>query len=443
MKKQFTALAFKRSTALLQVGALLLASLLPAILLSGTAHGAQLTSRYVDLSSVQSSGGDSSEGSGRDGADAAGQDVTYTVGFTTATLNDVEAVVIDFCSNSPITGLACTAPTGFDVNEGTLALANQTGTGGNDFSIDAATDANTLVLSRTALNIAASTAVEFDLGTTAAGDGITNPTLISGNPYGTFYARILVYDTLATAQAYASATPGAFIDDGGIAMAIANELTITARVQEVLQFCVGTTDAATTNDCNDISGTSIDLGVVDSTTPTISATDAALAMIRTNASNGASVYYKTELDAASSSGQLQIAGQTCSGTSQADACFNSAVGSGTTAAPVGQDITNAAEAFGMTLTGVDTSNGGQTTNLARDAAYDGDGSTSGGCTAADAGTNESCWAWASSGDFDRIATSSNVLDDEMLQIAFAAVAAPTTPTGLYTTTANFVATSTF
>jgi hypothetical protein len=411
-----------RVTALVQAAVLAVSVMAPLSLLMGSASAAQLTARYVDLSSVQSSGGNNTEGSGRDGGDAFGQDVTYTVGFTTSTLNDTEAIVIDFCSNSPIAGDACTAPTGFDVNEGTLALANQTGLGGNNFSIDAATDANTLVLSRSALNISASTAVELDLGTTAAANGITNPTV-----NGTFYARIITYDTLATGQAYTSASPGAYIDDGGIAMSIANELTITARVQEVLQFCVGSTDANSASDCTDISGTAINLGVVESSTVASSADTAGKAMIRTNANSGAVIYYKAEQN--TTSGKLKVAGAACSGVTLTDQCFNS---TGTTQ----NTITAGTEEFGMTLTNVDTSNGGATTNLACDAEYNGDGTCNGAGTYTD-------YAWDDSGSFDTIATSSSVLDDEMITMKFAATASPTTPTGLYTVTANFVATSTF
>jgi hypothetical protein len=400
------------------------ASLLPAMLLTGQASGAQLTARYVDLSSVQSSGGNNTEGSGRDGGDAAGQDVTYTVGFTTSTLNDTEAVVIDFCSDSPITATTCTAPTGFDVNEGTLALANQTGTGANTFSINAATDTNTLVLQRTALNISASTAVEFDLGTTAAGNGITNPTV-----NGTFYARILTYDTLATATAYTSAVPGAYIDDGGVAMAIANELTISARVQEVLQFCVGSTYTGTSvpaDDCTDISGTAINLGILESTvtTATVAGTDGK-AMIRTNANSGAVMYYKAEQN--TSSGKLKVAGATCSGSVFTDQCINSV---GTTQAAISAGTEN----FGMALTSLTTANGTVATTLTCDTQY----LSPSTCTAA-----PTAYAWDDSGSFDTIASSTSVLDDVMVNLRFAGTASATTPTGLYSVTANFVATATF
>jgi hypothetical protein len=388
------------------------------------------------------SGNQTSEGSGRDGGDTAGQDVTYRVGFDVATAhNNLEGIVVEFCSNSPIIGDPCTAPTGFNLNVGApLAITNVTGLTGT-WAIDGASDANTLILTNaTGTTLSALDTVAFDLGTSAAADGITNPTV-----NGTFYGRIVTYDDTANAAGYTSADPaavGAQIDDGGIALAVTNELTISARVQEILEFCVGTTDANVASNCTDISGTDIDLGVVDSSAVGTNTASPAFALIRTNAFYGASVFYKAEQEA--TSGKLKIAGASCTdNVSELDRCFNSAIGTGTTSAPVGQAIAAGDEAFGMTLIGIDTSNGGATTNLSRNTAYDGNGSTGGSCTAADAGTNEPCWAWADAGVFDTIAGSGSVIDYEMAQIAFAATAAPTTPTGLYTVTANFVATATY
>jgi hypothetical protein len=407
---------FARSNAFVFAVVIAASALLPLSLLIGSADAAQLTNRRIDLSANQTS-----EGSGRDSGDAAGLDVTYRVAFTTATLGDLEGLVIDFCSNSPIVGDACTAPTGFNTNDSTLVLANQTGITG--WAIDAASTANTLILTRTTSSVAASTAFTIDLGSTGGADGITNPSV-----NGTFYGRMITFEDAVDAQSYDSSNvnpnnPGASLDDGGVALAVANELTITARVQEVLQFCVGTTDAASTNDCNDISGVDINLGVVDSSTEQISDLDEGLAMIRTNAFNGAVIYYKAEQN--NGSGSLKVAGATCSGVSTTDQCFNSA---GTTAS----SIVAGTEEFGMTATAVNTTNSSApTANLVRDAEYAGDG------------TAGSDWAWDDSGNFDTIASSSTVVDDEMLELAFAATASPTTPTGLYTVTANFVATATF
>ena len=392
----------------------------PILMSSGTAHGAQLTSRSIDMS-----GNATSEGSGRDGGDAYGQDVTYRVSFTIPTTGNVGGLVIDFCNSAtgPITGTACTAPTGFDINKATLALANQSGI--TDWSIDTGeSSASLLVLNRTAASVTGPQAIVFDLGTSAASDGITNPTTT-----GTFYARILTFATDTAADNYTSTVPGSYVDDGGIALATANELTITARVQEQLQFCVGTTDANSTNNCADISGTSVSLGVVDSSTVAATGDAAGLAMIRTNAFNGATIRYKAEQE--TSSGQLKVAGATCSGT-LTDQCFNS---TGTTQ----NTISAGSEEFGMTITDVDTTNG-NTTNLQCDTQYDGDGTCDNSGTYTD-------YAWDDSGAFDTVASSTGssvkVIDDEMINMKFAATAEATTPTGLYSVTANFVATATF
>jgi hypothetical protein len=406
--------AFARSNAFVFAVVIAASALLPLSLLIGSADAAQLTNRSVDLSANQTS-----EGSGRDGGDAFGDDVTYSVSFDLGSAHaNLEGVVIDFCSDSPIVGDVCTAPTGFDTNFATLALANLVG--GTTLSIDVAnSDVNTVILTdATGDNLAGAATVSFDLGSTGAADGITNPTTA-----GTFYARILTYTDSTVAEVYDSVTPGAYTDDGGIAMAVANELTITARVQEVLQFCVGTTDAATNDDCTDISGTAINLGVVDSSSAQISALDEGLAMIRTNAFNGAVIYYKAEQNNAS--GALKVAGAACSPPSTTDQCFNSS-GATQTAMVVGT------EAFGMTATAVNTTNSSApTANLTRNGEYDGDGTIGVG------------FAWLDTGAFATLASSSTVIDDEMLELAFAATASPTTPTGLYTVTANFVATATF
>jgi hypothetical protein len=117
---------------------------------------------------------------------------------------------------------------------------------------------------------------------------------------------------------------------------------------------------------------------------------------------------------------LKVAGATCSGTTTTDQCFNSAGTSETT-------IVAGTELYGMAAHSMDTTNG-TTTNITRDAAYD-FGSTG--------------YAWDDSGSPDILATSTTVVDDEMLNLKFAATASATTPTGAYTVTATFIATATF
>ena len=458
-----------RANAFVVAATLAVSALLPAVLLSSSAQGVQLGTRFIDMSATQTS-----EGSGRDSGDAAGEDVTYSVSFTLSSgHSNIEGVVIDFCDNSPITGDPCTAPSGFDLDASNLA---STFDGGDDdlaaagWAIDTGNStANTLIITDavgTGNNLPASTVVEFDLGSTGAADGIDNP-----DSAGTFYARILTYTDDTVAAAYVPGTPGAYLDDGGVALSVANELTVTARVQEVLEFCIGTEDDSAdtgggglgnngaqdgspanreaTDDCSDVSGTALDLGVVDSGNiqrtsdndigdPAVAGNgNDGVAMIRTNASSGAVMYYKAEQEAIGTQpGTLRQTGVNDCGTAGAvnNACFNSA--GGPAANPSQTLMSVGTELFGVTLTNQDESAGGNTTDaLSCDAEYNGDGSCAAG--------QPTEYAWDETGAFDTLASSSGPIDDEMVNIEFAATASPTTPTGLYTVTANFVATSTF
>lgn len=374
-------------------------------------------------------------------------DVTYTAQFTVQEAGAIEAIVLDFCSNSPLVGAACTAPTGFDINEAGLAFSVSGHAGATAFTINGAgTDANTLILSRTdATNNTIGTVVTVTLGAGGASDGVTNPSTAcdsSSATVCTFYSRVLLYDVRATGEAYTSASPGTHTNEGGVALSTANQLTINARVQEVLHFCVGTDDSNANQDCRDLSGTTVDLGVIDSSISSISPVNAnggnnknGLAMVRTNAAGGVAVEYFAEQ--AAGSGTLKVAAATCAGDttyatgSKVDQCFN---GTNT------QTAFNTAnfEGFGLTISSVDTSAGGATTNLVRNAQYDGDATEAQG------------FAWNSTTTATPIASSTagaapenRVVDDEMLVLRFAARAATTTPTGFYGVTSTYIATATF
>jgi hypothetical protein len=220
-------------------------------------------------------------------------DVTYQLSFTTdqgGSSANIGGMVIDFCTETPLIGdTNCTPPVGFSTNEGGLALANQVGI--TDWTIDASTSSNKLVLARTAASVNSAVNVSIDFGTAAAADGITNPT--AGNT--SFYARVLTFATTTGAQEYTSADPdnagaNVIVDYGGIALSTANSLTITAKVMEKLTFCV-----YTNANCG-AGGTSVVLGdttngVLDEAQP-YNNTDAKFD-IKTNAQGGAVIRAKT------------------------------------------------------------------------------------------------------------------------------------------------------
>ena len=229
---------FKRYTFAVTALLLVLASIVPLIATSKARAYDSPTSRSIKMSS--SKNGDT--------------DVTYVVGFTTAqsgASSNIGGLVVDFCSTTPIISDTCTAPSGFDSNFAALALANQSGITG--WTVDTTNStSNTVILTRTASSIATSTAVSIDLGSSGGSDGITNPTTTNT----TFYARILTYATGAAAQGYSSTSVGSPVDAGGVAISTAAQLTITAKVQERLTFCIYTSGA----NCSGGTGSSITLG---------------------------------------------------------------------------------------------------------------------------------------------------------------------------------------
>lgn len=269
--------AFRGSFDYVVVAILLLAVVFPIFKVS-QAGAAVLGSRFIQMSS-----------SGQ-----AATDVTYLVGFTIATTGTVGSIAIEFCSNTPIIGDACTTPSGFNVNGGTLAIESENNIGA--LSVNGASDANTLILTvGTPASINSAVAVTFELGGSGGSDGVTNP----NNTNTTFYARILTYvdadddgDGCSPADdsavCYASAAPGIYVDEGGIALSTTARITITAKVQERLTFCV-----YTAADCIS-GGTSVALGdtngVLDPAGPYVDVTTKY--DVATNAASGAAIRVK-------------------------------------------------------------------------------------------------------------------------------------------------------
>ena len=297
---------------------------------------------------------------------------------------------------------------------------------------DCTAAANVLCISRT------QAAAESTAAKTITWDTQTNPTAVAS-----YYVRITLYSN-------ATWTVGGITDIGVVAYAIVNQLTTSARVQENLQFCVGTTtvDDATTSpggDCSNISGTNIDIGAVDTSvsispvaaTPNSGNALNGIAMVKTNANNGTTVSYFAEQN--NSSGKLKVVGATCSGTSTTDQCFNS---QGATQGT----FTGGTENFGMTIGGINCGSttayscafASDTNNLKQSTNYVGNSSTAYGVT--------SGFAWVDTGATTTIANtpgSVKVIDDEALILRFAATAAATTPTGSYSVVSTYIATPTF
>jgi hypothetical protein len=366
---------------------------------------------------------------------------------TTADAGNADYIEIQFC-DTPLS--ACTT-----VNTPTLSGTPTATLGGPWTSTGVASTTREAGLGGGANN-------QFQIDKTNADDAASKDELTisfgasdivnNAAPNTSYYTRMRIYSDTGTTLEW----------EGVFAQSTSQTLTVNARVQERLDFCVGSTavndgTSATPVDCTAISGNSVDIGNIESGTTNVSPVDAVnggsdengLAMVRTNAVNGVVVDYRAIQD--NSSGQLKVPGSTCSGVSTTDQCFNSAGAAATT-------ITAGAEKFGMVVAGVNCTStsaytcsfAGGTYNLIRDAAYDG-AAAPGNTYVADSdlvpGTTSGQYAWTDNGTADTIASSAGsavkVVDDEALILKFAATAGITTPTGSYSVQTDFIATATF
>jgi hypothetical protein len=203
-----------RGLALASTIALVAAVLVPALSL-GRADAGTLSTRSITMSS----------------ATPGATNVTYSVTITPelAGANNVLGVVLATCDNTPIDGDSCTAVTpGTDVpNFSSAALASWTKDTFNTTPTN-----NNVVFTRAAGTWTGGTPVTLDI------TGVVNPSNVGAT--GTFYVRAYSYALAATAKAFVYATPGSYIDFGGFALSTAALLTVTAKVQETLTFCVYT-----------------------------------------------------------------------------------------------------------------------------------------------------------------------------------------------------------
>lgn len=407
----------------LMVSILVLSIVLPLFSFTGNAGAAQLTTRSVTITTSKPSA-----------------TATYTYAFTLPTTGNVGSVSFQACTTPLGT---CISPGGtINMNAGT---STQTGWSSNNFSRDSVgTGASGNCQSNSGSNtnylcIKRTTAASE----TAGARTVVAPSQVNPTANGSYFIRITTYSDTAWVTA---------VDSGVVAYSITNQLTINARIQEVLNFCVGATavDDATTSpgsDCSAISGSTVDIGVLDAglvNTSPVSANGGSstngVAMVRTNAQSGVVVSYFTEQN--TSSGLLKVAGATCSGTSTTDQCINAPALAGA------QAVINAGtEAFGFTIPGVNCGSvtsytctfSSGTYNLQRASGYIG--------AAANAYAVTNGYAWDATGNPVTIASSTGstvkAVDDEALILKYAATQSITTPQGSYTVTQTFIATATY
>lgn len=381
----------RRPSALASAALLLVASVVPVLIHRDQAQAALVTTRSITMSSSA------------DGTLTAGQNVTYDVQFDLGSNQTTGSIAVQFCSNSPIIGDSCTAPTGFDVDAATEATG-----GSNDLS-GFTKDATETVVNRfvAAVDTPAADVIGDTVHITLS--GVDNP----DGANGTFYARVFTYAT--------SDGTGASTDAGGIALSTAAQITVTSKVQERLVFCVYTTGAG--NDCTGKSGTAIALGdtngVLDPAGPYVDKN--AKFSITTNASGNAVVRVKGATLTTGAYTIDAIGGTPATsalGTEQFGLCVYESAGSGLTEDAV-YDGGAGAECAGTTQSAGTGTVGG---NGTADFAFDTASTTS---TYGDAIATKAAGAYSTG----TLATIGNISN--------------TTEAGIYTTTLTFIATGTY
>jgi hypothetical protein len=445
MNTQFTInfRAVQRITCVM-VAALLFVAALPW-LQGGMASAQQFSNRSIQLSDSSPSGTSITSGVG------SGTGVTYQVSFTPT--NQAASMVIDFCSEDPIINDTCTRPTGM---AGGTSIASVTGTvGGTGWTLTAANGQIKLADDGTSSHdIQAAAPQVFTIS------GITNPSTV-----GTFYARMYTYTntTWGTYGGPDTVNPntgvGNFVDYGGVALSTVPAITITARVQESLTFCISkanpATDWGSTHFCDDPnvvgtaganlpaltlghgSGTKVlEVGTVD--------TGSIYSQLSTNATHGAVI-------------NLRNSNTSCGGLSadSGTTCAIPPIGSGSSATP--SAMASGTAAFGLFVSNGSADPGGTSASVGSTTAStvynDGTHNTTGNYyynmdTSSSASTPSngvpSTYTGSVTSTFGSTLAYTTApcyrVDNTYV---FAATPALTTPAGIYTANMSMIATGTF
>lgn len=265
----------KKVAAILTATALALAPLMA--LAPQSASAGQVTARSIKLSTSSTA--------------ASAATTAYSFLFTTTSTYTGKGIVVDFCSNSPIIGdTTCTAPTGFSLASATITT-NSAPMNSSAWTIGTLNTNRTLTLTNaTGVAFTNATIADFTINL------VQNPTTACTGVNCTFYARIYTYTTSTAPALYTVANPDAgttHTDDGGVAISTANQVTVTAKVQESLLFCVFTSAGP---GCSGSTVAGIPLGDANgvlsgTTTSYVGATTAKLGLA-SNASTGVTVNAK-------------------------------------------------------------------------------------------------------------------------------------------------------
>jgi hypothetical protein len=413
-------------------------AVLPAVVMLGQADAAQLTTRSIQLAN---------SASGANGT-------TYRASFNAATSSTVKGIIVDICSGAagsgPLLGTTCTsmtganfswnAPVAADITTFTINGVAQTV---SDTPTSAQWGVGTVETGRTLyLSSVDGTAVTAGQTIVVEIANVNNPNDVDGggsDNIGTFYGRLATFpnDTGANSPAtYDDATTGEsnLTDFGGVALSTTESLTVTARVQESLTFCIYTNSPQT--GCTTATIAAAGVNIPNATTPLSSgsvSTASAYFGLATNALNGANVRMWSNN---SSNGVLK------SGSTRTINPFGGTMDAGTGAPVSGTDdactvdsTASNTEQFGMLIT--------ESTNVVAAMPYDCAAGNHGwdNDSVAGAGANDATTVGSAYGD--TIASTTGPLDFEENIMEFAAKSALTTEAGIYSSSLNYIATGTY
>lgn len=358
--------------------------------------------------------------------------VSYYVEFDAGTTATVKSIVVDFCANSPIIDDSCTGTVGTSVPDLGASPTVDTTTA-NVGNIGASWTAASMNSNRT-LTLTKAAGVAMTSGTPYyfTVSGVTNPSAT-----GTFYARILTFPNDTTSN-YANGYTATNVDTnlptdaGGIALSTAAQITVTAKVQERLIFCIYTDSADpdyNDNDCISQQGTAVTLGdtngVLDPTGPYVDKN--ARFSITTNASSSAIVRFKGATLTSGGNTITAVGGTpatSTAGSEQFGLCLYQQAGSGMTIDGT-YDGGSGSECSTTAQTAGTGSTGGTGTPTQAEFAYDTNGTT---------GTTSTYGATLATKPAGNYSTGN---------IAFVGNISNTTEAGIYTSTLTFIATGTY
>jgi hypothetical protein len=157
----------------------------------------------------------------------------YEFSYQTTTLDAIQTVVFEICSNDPFPGEYCAVPNGLDMSNAELVSQS----GDTAFTLTQRTG-NRLTLSRP------------PSASNASQNRYQFRSIINPSDNGTYFARIMTFIDNDTNNEPNNA--------GGLAFAITGGIGVSALVPPYITFCVGVTIEG--NNCQNVSGNYVNFG---------------------------------------------------------------------------------------------------------------------------------------------------------------------------------------